>query len=537
MDDRLFDDLARNLGRSVTRKSVLKLLAGISASGVASLASIGGSKAKKSKSPPASSPTCRGFCNDAFPCPSEPNCACNRKHGQGFGTCGAPQMCGGKCRSSGDCLAGNCFCKKKHGKGTNGGGHDRGTCSPLPCSGPCLTNFRCKLRGGGCTCNKQQGHLFGTCGTPQICEGTCSSTADCPILNDCVCNRLQGEASGTCGAPQTCAGTCTSDAQCPDAGDCVCNKLRGAASGTCGAPQICSMVCATDADCLDIANCVCNGGTCGPPPTCAGTCHTNSECPAVDCACNKRQGDSQGTCGVPQTCSGSCVISDDCLDVDNCVCNRLQGQETGTCGEPEICGGSCNNDGDCLATPNCVCNGGELAPQEGGSGSGMSGTCGRPTPPSPPIPPPPPGTCSALACADNAGCVAAGGDQCVCFTGSNTAQEVAPAATGTCAECLGTGSACVASTECCGQLVCLDNGTCGIKPPPPQKCHKQGQSCSRDNDCCAQGICYRGKCGEKDTHCNNDGECAKGYRCQGGPLSPGHRRCRRNSHRRHHRKH
>jgi hypothetical protein len=131
----------------------------------------------------------------------------------------------------------------------------------------------------------------------------------------------------------------------------------------------------------------------------------------------------------------------------------------------------------------------------------------------------------------------ASGDQCVCFTGGDTALEIRAAATGTCSECLGTGATCLASTECCGQLSCPDSGICGLKPQPPRDCHKHGQSCNRDSDCCAQGICYRGKCGEKDTHCNNDGECAKGYRCQGGPLSPGHRRCRRSGHRRHNRTH
>ena len=61
----------------------------------------------------------------------------------------------------------------------------------------------------------------------------------------------------------------------------------------------------------------------------------------------------------------------------------------------------------------------------------MEATLWRPTHPHHPhlpgttaataVPPPPPGTCLAASCSDNQECMLASGDQCVCFTGSNTA--------------------------------------------------------------------------------------------------------------------
>jgi hypothetical protein len=147
-----------------------------------------------------------------------------------------------------------------------------------------------------------------------------------------------------------------------------------------------------------------------------------------------------------------------------------------------------------------------------------------------------PGFCNA-----NAECTARGDPDCVCFEGRPNAQVVPAAEFGFCETCRTTGASCRGSNECCGQLVCEGvaeagasgaNGPAGScrakRPPPPRRCRRHGQSFHRDGECCAQGQCYQGTCGEKDTHCHNDRECARGYRCQGGRLSPGHRRCRKN---------
>jgi hypothetical protein len=143
-------------------------------------------------------------------------------------------------------------------------------------------------------------------------------------------------------------------------------------------------------------------------------------------------------------------------------------------------------------------------------------------------------------CENNAECTdEQGQDNCVCFFGPGvdvTDVSIAGAdLLGSCGACLPAGHECDASTECCGQLVCL-NGTCQQKPPEPKpkpkpkrerRCHKHGQSCTGDNNCCGQGICFGGKCGEKDTHCDHDNECARGFVCVGGRDTGEHRRCRR----------
>jgi hypothetical protein len=137
-------------------------------------------------------------------------------------------------------------------------------------------------------------------------------------------------------------------------------------------------------------------------------------------------------------------------------------------------------------------------------------------------------------CQDNADCTEQGADDCVCFfgVGVDVTDVSIEGLDGRCDTCLPNGQTCNASTECCGQLVCL-NGRCQQKPQPKPKpkrdrrCHKHGQSCTGDNNCCGQGICFGGKCGEKDTHCDHDSECARGFVCVGGRDTGGHRRCRR----------
>lgn len=110
---------------------------------------------------------------------------------------------------------------------------------------------------------------------------------------------------------------------------------------------------------------------------------------------------------------------------------------------------------------------------------------------------------------------------------------------GECGTCLGDGTPCDASSECCGQLVCLTSGVCGRKPANqnPGGCRQHGGGCQKDAECCGgQTACFKGVCSEKDTDCRNDGDCAPGYRCQGGTLSDNHRRCRKNGKKRQNKK-
>jgi hypothetical protein len=311
------------------------------------------------------------------------------------------------------------------------------------------------------------------------------------------------------GVPSFCdaQSSCTSDANCPATQPFCCQtgscSSQSGAGVCCGAPVCAADLCEKDSDCANSPGCLCNT--------------TTDLCEAT-------------------TCAGGCFKDSDCPDFAGCVCNlslnsELQAQGSGVppgqCGTRETCGGPCVKDSDCAFTTGCVCD--EATEQC------VTATC--------------PGSCTT-----NDNCTVRGQDGCACFLGVNTADAAAVDAVvaqgegGACGLCRGSGETCTASSECCGQLVCepsgasatgilTGTGTCQHKPKPHKRCKKHGQGCQADRDCCAQGTCYKGQCGEKDTHCNNDGECARGYRCQGGPLAPGHRRCRKNGRKRRNKTH
>ena len=249
-------------------------------------------------------------------------------------------------------------------------------------------------------------------------------------------------------------------------------------------------------------------------PICGGSCTSDGACDNSPlCVCDE----AEGVC-VQAICGGPCVKDDDCPTVGGCRCEEKTGQcVTGTCGGP------CDK-GECPEGGGCVCN--------TNTDECVTVSC--------------PGFCDS-----NDRCQEAGQGNCACFFDPVFNVRSADFGTegkllGFCSTCREPGDPCFASTECCGQLVCrgaggevgdegVDSGTCvrkpKPKPQPKERCSKHGQDCERDSGCCAQAVCFKGECGEKDTHCKNDRECARGYRCQGGPLSPGHRRCRKNGRR------
>lgn len=195
--------------------------------------------------------------------------------------------------------------------------------------------------------------------------------------------------------------------------------------------------------------------------------------------------------------------------------NRGKPKKGGGSGDGGTCEGSCQSDDDC-GSLDCVCSTLALA-----TGSGGDGQCVQRE------------FCDGV-CDDNADCGYAKEGDCVCFFGKDVDVAQVSGETfgkGFCAACRGKDETCDASTECCGQLVCRDNRTCGPKPRTKAKkndrCSSHGGSCRADKDCCAQAVCYKGRCGEKDTHCKSNGECAKGFSCVGGRYTASHRRCRR----------
>jgi hypothetical protein len=321
-------------------------------------------------------------------------------------------------------------------------------------------------------------------------------------------------------------------------------RHKGRGKGPKPEGEACGGDCTTNEDCSGTSDCVCDtsAGSCAIL-TCGGTCANTEECrqqglAACECVFPAREAKlgtegELGLCGT-EACFGPCSKDTDCGLTFGCICDTTTNQCV-TVG----CGGPCTKSSDCPELSGCDC----VIPEGDAFGFCLPQTC--------------PGNCG-----DNRAC-ASGGDECVCFLGSGVDVAAAPAGprgpqgpgqegltgptgpTGACGECHTVGDSCNATTECCGQLVCElnsqspDLGFCQLKPKPKphHHCQKHGQSCHRDNDCCAQGSCYRGKCGEKDTHCHHDNECARGYHCVGGNLSASHRRCRRNGHHKKHRRH
>jgi hypothetical protein len=333
-----------------------------------------------------------------------------------------------------------------------------------------------------------------------------------------------------------CSGSCSKSADCPDSPGCICDPDTNRCTTV-----LCGGECLKDSDCQDLPGCSClfdgigpeDPGYCGTA-TCSyfcfkGECSSGRDVEGDSCVC-----DFNTDFCVTISCPGFCDDNTDCTDQGeaNCVCflgdNVAARAGVGAEGEPPpgSCGACLGEGAACDASTECCS---PLACDES-SGECVTVAC--------------PGGCN-----DNDDCLEQGQDQCACILFVNRlaadALDVgAEGESGACGECRGAGDPCTVTTECCGQLVCdggadfgasgaVGDGTCRPKPKPKPKdrCHKHGQSCRRDNDCCAQATCYKGKCGEKDTHCNNDRECAQGYRCQGGPLSPGHRRCRKNGRR------
>jgi hypothetical protein len=382
-------------------------------------------------------------------------------------------------------------------------------------------------QGGDSVCDA---FCSGDAPNPQFCGafGNCGSDADCIAQNPdrpICCTALPGcggTGEGACCSAVACAGTCTKDSDCPPA--CVCDEAAGQCrTVTCGGP------CFKESDCDPLAGCTCvfpsRSGSVGVEQqlgqcilgTCGGTCIKDSDCSnrAEGCLCDIDPTTGDGLC-VTVSCAGACSKDADCPTLDGCFC------ASGTC--QTICAGRCLKTSDCADLPNCVCN---LPPGGPVAGAGiLPGSCGAPN------------ICPGV-CDNNAQCTQQGADSCVCFLGAgvNVADVSSEGSNGLCGECHTLNHVCNASTECCGQLVCL-NGTCQRKPTPPasgrraRRCNKHGKSCHADHDCCAQGVCYHGKCGEKDTHCDTDGECARGYSCVGGDLTGSHKRCRKNGRRR-----
>jgi hypothetical protein len=235
----------------------------------------------------------------------------------------------------------------------------------------------------------------------------------------------------------------------------------------CNAPERCQ----TDGTC-DALTGQCVYKTCAEAGQCCNDQGVCEECPPEICP------------ALPCTDQPTCTVHD-----PTCVCLGLTGQTSGVCG-------TCITDGKPADSAAECCSGDFCATQ------GLCGLC-------------PPQVCAGT-CASSPLICATHAPDCICSS-----------ATLGCQTCVTVGGVCRASDECCGNEVCV-NGVCGFrKARRGRGCTKHGQACRADGQCCGQANCYQGRCGEKDTHCHHDGECARGYRCEGGRSIGSHRRCRK----------
>ncbi len=327
MDQRRFDDLARNLGATNSRRNVLKgLLAGAvtgvvgAVSGGSALAAKGGNgKDKKPDCCPNSAPRlCSNVCVDFD---SDPN------------NCGG---CGNVCEANAACVSGTCQCPD----------------SLTTCGGSCVDTSTDPDNCGACG---------NQCGSGETCNsGTCQ-TIDCNDDNDCTIdafnpatqqceytNALNGTACSSGGSSGQCVdGTCVTNAAClPGASQSCSTGLLGiCASGTqtCTAegswgpcvsvtgPQ--TETCnGLDDDCdgvvdngFDLTTDVNNCGTCGHQCTVAN--------------------------GTPGCDNGTCTVVACNAGFADCDGNPSNGCETNTSNDSNNCG-ACGNK--CSTGQTCV---------------------------------------------------------------------------------------------------------------------------------------------------------------------------------------
>ena len=84
------------------------------------------------------------------------------------------------------------------------------------------------------------------------------------------------------------------------------------------------------------------------------------------------------------------------------------------------------------------------------------------------------------------------------------------------ATCVVSGASCTTSSDCCGQLECVNN-ECMVTPLPT--CAVTGDECS-SGTCCLSGACKKGKCAcrKGDQTCLTDSDCCwkRTNACTGG---------------------
>ena len=492
-----FDDLTKTLGKSTSRRAVLKALALAAVGGVLSRA--GGGDAEARARVRMACARLGQPCNTIPGTPGNkiccPHLACDADL-----TCCKPQN--ESCVDDGDCCAGNVCRPNPKGLGNRclpPGGvgaacvetadfSDALVCEPY--SGLCL-----EITGTPCTANNQC--VSGICDDyTGICAGACldlcvncASSADCCAGLQCVnfqclandgtaCIEDSDCASGLCDEyTGFCIGSClTAHTGCFEAGDC-CAGLTCFGSVCLGAD---GTPCAANGDCVSnfcepytrtCVTCVADGSACAANlECCSGICDaysgaciatllpTGSPCLAgEDCA--------TGLCDAYSSTCVTCLPAADACQANSDCCVGICDNYTGVCGP-------CRADLDpCAESADCC-----------------GGFCDFAT-----------NTCSNY-CVNNTGACSADGECCskrcangvcaACLVDTSTCGRNGDCCTGNCTNnicgaCLANGGACTAGSQCCN-LHCQNNGTCG-------GCANDGAPCSSHLDCCGDD-CSGGFC-------------------------------------------
>jgi hypothetical protein len=491
MDQQRFDDLARALARTPSRRTFVKGMLGGAVAAIAGRASAVAKEKDKDK------PLWKQKCKNPGDCPGGAACVNNHcacppgstlcDEGGAFAACvdllsdhDNCGTCGQGCGENLECLNGTCDCPLPLTHCGEGGCTDTAD-DPLNCGAcgtVCAEGLRCIVGvcacpsgqepcqgpGGGYNCIDVQNDQYncggcGTlCGEGKICQGGgCVCAPDRAACGErCVDLATDPQACGTCGNV------------CPPGTSCI--------GGQCGCPD--GQANCGGAGCVDRQtdpnNCgfcghacgpceECNGGACQPKPR---GCCANDETP-----CTSANGTPVCCPSDAQCCADGCA--DTALDVNNC----------GFCGN--VCG-PCQE---------CV-------------GGACVSTCGPCT-----------------ECDDVSGaCQPTGEEGCACPTDYTTCDDGWGGFT-----CCASGEQCCnhacipADEECCEGVHCLEQ-CCA----PDQVCGDEGcctwcgtTCCPEGQQCCGNTCIPIGKpcCQAGQTACA-DTCCASGERCYGDPARP-----------------
>lgn len=295
MDARQLDDLAREIGSRLPRRSVLSAMGGLAAL-LVTPALEGEAKKKRKKKCKGSKKKCGKKCIPVDQCCSTADCG-----------------------SKGQCVKGTCVCPAGQ-KACNGGCIPQASCCE---DSNCPNNQSC--RDGVCTCPTG----FRDCAAVCIPEGNCCAQNECP--GDQYCD------GGTCWCSdgfEPCPGNiCPAGIQCCDTADCAGGQFCD--DGTCWCSSADEIYCG-DTCCDATTGAICNWN--GASSTCEG-----GGCQLIDW-CNV---DEDSVCKDDP--DGFCVCITSYAPDETPACVHAFSLDESSCSEL-----SCNDTSDCDAGYVCV---------------------------------------------------------------------------------------------------------------------------------------------------------------------------------------